>query len=88
MKNLWVFDKNKILILEALYKCEKDNTICGCDLTDILDIPKNLVSYHVKILRENGLLTEEKCGQKKNYRLVSKQMPKIEKILRAVEIIE
>jgi ArsR family transcriptional regulator len=87
MNNLWVFDENKLLILEALYKCKQDKQLCGCDLTDKLDIPKNLLSYHIKILRENGYVEEEKCGQKKNYFLADNKLDKIETILQAVELI-
>lgn len=86
IKNLWVFDRNKILILAALYKCERDSNVCGCDLTELLDIPKNLLSYHIRILREKGFITEEKCGQKKNYRIALPRQAEIIKILQAVEL--
>jgi ArsR family transcriptional regulator len=87
MKNLWVFDKNKLLILEALYNCKQDSDICGCDLVEELDIPKNLLSYHIKILRKKGFVDEEPCGKKKNYTLSENKIESVEKILQAVEII-
>lgn len=68
-KNLWLFDQNKLAILYVLINCEKQDKICGCDLVGCLDIPKNLLSYHIKILREKGYIEEEKCGRKKVLRV-------------------
>lgn len=88
INNLWLFDRNKILILDALYNCEVNNSICGCDLAEMLEIPKNLLSYHIKLLREKGFICEEKCGQKKNYKIVQEKKPEVVKILQAVALSE
>ena len=85
MKNLWVFNENKLLILKALYKCREN--ICGCDLIERLDIPKNLLSYHMKTLREGGLVEEAKCGNKKNYTVRKDKEGFVRKVLRMVELI-
>lgn len=85
MKYLWLFNENKLLILKSLYKCK--NNVCGCDLVDTLDIPKNLLSYHMKILREKGFIIEVKCGNKKNYTINPKEEKLVKKALEIVELI-
>lgn len=81
---LSLMDENKILLLLSLSKCH-DN-LCGCDLIDKLDIPKNLLSYHIKILKEAKLIEETKCGRKKNYCLTKKGRSKTKEILKVLEI--
>lgn len=85
MKYLSVFDKNKLLILDTLYKCHKD--VCGCDLVNDLNLTKNLISYHIKILKNLGLITDIRCGNRKNYKLASDTIDDVEKILKAVHLI-
>jgi ArsR family transcriptional regulator len=85
IKNLEIFDQNRIRILYTLYNCKKD--ICGCDLVERLDIPKNLLSYHMKILRENGFVVEQKCGKRKIYKINQEKAGLVEKALDIVELI-
>lgn len=80
-KNLWLFDKNKLSILYVLLNCKEEENFCGCDLVEKLDIPKNLLSYHIKQLREAGLIGEKKCGRNKNYFIEDKSRIFIEEIL-------
>ena len=35
---------------------------CNCELGDALQMPPNLISHHLRILREAGLVTVEKRG--------------------------
>lgn len=67
--NLGIFEKNRLLILEKLLSCP-DN-VCGCDLREELGLPKNLLSYHLKELKELGYLEEERCGREKKYAIVN-----------------
>ena len=85
MKYLNIFDKNKLLILQALYKCRDD--VCGCDLVDKLEIPKNLVSYHMRILREEGLVVETRCGKRKVYEISKRKAKDVKRILVSVHLI-
>jgi DNA-binding transcriptional ArsR family regulator len=82
MKNLWIFEKNRLLILKALFSCE--NHLCGSDFIDTLDIPKSLVSYHLKALRENGFVSEQPSGRNKNYQLNPERIDEVVHILKAV----
>lgn len=83
--NLWLFEKNKLLILQALYQCK--NHLCGSDFIDHLDIPKNLVSYHLKSLREAGYVEAKRDGRKKNFQLNPQKISEVTKILEVVNLL-
>ena len=48
--------------LEILSILERD-VRCNCHLQDLLDLAPNLLSYHLKILREAGLIIGERRGR-------------------------
>jgi len=83
--NLGIFNENKIIILHTLFQCS--DYLCGCDLIARIEIPKNLLSYHIKSLRELGLIEETRCGQKKQYRITEDQREKVKSILTILEVI-
>ncbi len=87
IKNLWVFDENKLLILNYLWKTKNQKDVCGRDLVDLLDIPKNLLSYHIKVLRENNYIKEEKRGKRKIYTLNKRNEDKIKEVLSVVGLL-
>jgi DNA-binding transcriptional ArsR family regulator len=84
-KNLQVFNENKLLILQFLFNCT--DITCGCDLIEELNIPKNLLSYHIKQLEELGMIEESRCGRRKQYKIKTYSKAKVKKILEAVELI-
>lgn len=49
-----------------ILKLLKTNTCVG-DIWHCLDLPQNLVSHHLKVLKEAGLINSEKCGLKVMY---------------------
>ena len=53
----------QVLRLLAGGKC------CVCDLRDEIDIAQNLLSYHLKVLREAGLVTASRRGRWVDYEL-------------------
>jgi DNA-binding transcriptional ArsR family regulator len=81
-KNLWLFDKQKLLILKNLESCK--NSYAGCDLIEILNIKKSLLSYHLKILENQGLIKSKKIGRKKFYRLNPAKKKFIKQVLQVV----
>ena len=87
IKNLWLFDENRLLILRKLYLCDQDSKLCGCDLTKELNIRKNLLSYHIRVLRENGIIEEVKCGRKKEYVICDDQIELVSQVLSIVNLI-
>lgn len=52
-------DENRLKIIACLATGEK----CVCQLTDSLDISQNLMSHHLRVLRESGLVTDERRGR-------------------------
>ena len=83
---LIVFNKNKLLILKYLFEC--GDFLCGCDLIEKIDIPKNLLSYHIKQLEGLGYIEDVKCGTRKQYRLATSKKNKVKKILEVTELIK
>ncbi|MBU6389755.1 winged helix-turn-helix domain-containing protein [Patescibacteria group bacterium] len=80
-----LLDKRRLLILRAVWRCP--DPLCGCDLTNRLSLSKNLLSYHIKTLREAGYLEETRCGQKKQYRIPDDRREKVQQILTVLEVI-
>lgn len=58
-------DPVRLEVLERL----ADGPSCVCDLRDALGIAGNLLSHHLKVLRESGLVTSERHGRWVTYRL-------------------
>jgi ArsR family transcriptional regulator len=52
-------DPNRLEILAILGRTVR----CNCHLQDLLDLAPNLLSYHLKILREAGLIVGERRGR-------------------------
>lgn len=52
-------DPNRLEILSILGRTVR----CNCHLQDLLDLAPNLLSYHLKILREAGLIVGERRGR-------------------------
>lgn len=44
---------------------------CVCDLQASIDLPPNLLSYHLKVLREAGLVTTTRRGRWIDYALAA-----------------
>jgi len=60
-----VADPVRWAVLEEL----ADTTRCVCDLRDRVPVPANLLSYHLKVLREAGLVTTSRRGRWIDYTL-------------------
>ncbi len=65
-----VSDENRLKILFFL----KDKQKYVCEIVDFLQIPQNLVSHHLKILRENKLVLFKKKWLNVHYSLNKKQI--------------
>jgi len=53
-----IAEENRLKILCSLKKGE----LCVCDIWENLDLPQNLVSHHLKVLRKAGLIVFRKEG--------------------------
>ena len=66
-------DENRLKIICFLKHGEK----CVCDIVDFLGIPQNLVSHHLKVLRDKNILLTRKEGLKVFYRIDETKISKI-----------
>ncbi len=82
MKNLWLFHKGRISILHELLGCD---TARGCDLRKFLKMKKPLLSHHLGVLRDKGIIEERKDGREKFYRIRPEKRSFIKKIVTIVE---
>ena len=60
-------DKSRLRILKMLQK----KSLCVCEITDILQLATSTVSNHLSILKEAGLIIDEKDKKWINYSVVS-----------------
>lgn len=59
-------DEHRLRLVCLLAEGEK----CVCQLVEFMDIPQNLASHHLRVLREHGLVTDERRGRWVYYSLV------------------
>lgn len=57
----------RVQILTLLARCE--DAVCVCDLESAVPVKQPTVSYHLKVLRDAGLVTAERHGSWAYYRL-------------------
>lgn len=74
-------EENRLKILCILRNGEK----CVCDIWQCLKLSQNLVSHHLKVLKDFGLISFEKRGLKVFYKLnqkvVKKYLKELNKLL-------
>jgi ArsR family transcriptional regulator len=58
-------DPTRLQILDELGGCKR----CVCDLQEKMDIAPNLLSYHLRVLREAGLVEATRRGRWIDYAL-------------------
>jgi ArsR family transcriptional regulator len=69
------------LRLLSLIACHEGGESCVCDLLDAFDMTPPSVSYHLKILREAGLLSSERRGTWVYYRVNPDVMMRMSAVL-------
>lgn len=52
-------DETRLQIIERLSEGEQ----CVCDLTDMLETGQSRLSFHLKTLKEAGIVTDRPCGR-------------------------
>jgi len=65
---------NDINRLRILCLLRENNKICVCEIYEALNLPQNLVSYHLGKLRDAGFVEFQKDGAKVIYRLGAKKI--------------
>ncbi len=72
-----VSEENRLKILCLLQKGEK----CVCEIWQALNLPQNLISHHLKILKDYKLVSSRQEGVKIFYQLNQKFISKNLKLL-------
>jgi ArsR family transcriptional regulator len=75
-----IAEPNRLKILCLL----SSETKCVCEIQDALLLKQNLVSHHLKVLKECGLIGYEKKGQWKHYFLERKKVQKYKSIFNKI----
>jgi ArsR family transcriptional regulator len=75
-----ISEENRFKIVCILCFGEK----CVCDIWQCLKLPQNLVSHHLKILKDFDLVSSKKEGLKIFYRLNKKAVKKYLKLLNKI----
>ncbi|HTU98748.1 MAG TPA: metalloregulator ArsR/SmtB family transcription factor [Solirubrobacteraceae bacterium] len=69
------------LRLLSLIACHPGGESCVCDLTGEFNVTAPSISYHLKILREAGLITSERRGTWVYYRVIPEAMERMSAVL-------
>ena len=73
-------DGNRLRILDALREGER----CVCRLREGLEMPQPLLSHHLKVLREVGLVSARKDGRWVHYSIVPASLWELETLLAGI----
>jgi ArsR family transcriptional regulator, arsenate/arsenite/antimonite-responsive transcriptional repressor len=73
-------DEKRVRILAQLAGGER----CVCDLTDALDAGQSLLSFHLRTLREAGLVTDRRSGRWVHYSINADAIAELEDFLRSL----
>jgi ArsR family transcriptional regulator len=69
------------LRLLSMIACHEGGESCVCDLTDAFDVTPPSISYHLKILREAGLISSDRRGTWVYYRVNPDVMARMSAVL-------
>jgi ArsR family transcriptional regulator len=69
------------LRLLSLIACHDGGETCVCDLLEVFDVTAPTVSYHLRILREAGLISAERRGTWVYYRVNPDVMARMSAVL-------
>ncbi len=74
-------DETRLQIIERLSGGEQ----CVCDLTDTLGMAQSLLSFHLKTLKDTGILMGRREGRWVYYSLNPEAIEELERFLRAAK---
>jgi len=73
-------DETRLAVLEML----RDGERCVCELQDALGAAQSRLSFHLKVLKEAGLVTDRKEGRWSYYALVPDAFAEAHDLVRAL----
>jgi ArsR family transcriptional regulator, arsenate/arsenite/antimonite-responsive transcriptional repressor len=74
-------DETRLQIIELLHKGES----CVCELTDSLDTAQSRLSFHLRVLRDAGLVRDRKDGRWVYYELDPDAFEEAESLIDALK---
>ena len=74
-------DETRLSILEMLRNGER----CVCELQDELDAAQSRLSFHLRVLREAGLVTDRREGRWSYYSIVPEALAEVHDIAVAMQ---
>ena len=74
-------DPTRLEIIQRLLSGEK----CVCDLTDALDAAQSRLSFHLKTLRDAGLVNDRKAGRWVYYTLDREAFSEVEELVKSIK---
>lgn len=74
-------DETRLQIIERLSEGEQ----CVCDLTDMLDTGQSRLSFHLKTLKDAGILTDRPEGRWVYYSLNPEVIEEVEQFVNALK---
>lgn len=74
-------DETRLEIVEMLRNGER----CVCDLTDALDAAQSRLSFHLKVLKDAGIVGDRKDGRWVHYELDRDAFEEIEQLIAAMK---
>ena len=73
-------DETRLKIIERLTQGEQ----CVCDLTDMLETGQSRLSFHLKTLKEAGIVTDRPCGRWVYYALSPEVLEELDEYIKSV----
>jgi ArsR family transcriptional regulator, arsenate/arsenite/antimonite-responsive transcriptional repressor len=73
-------DETRLSIIQRLRLGER----CVCDLTDALDAAQSRLSFHLKVLKDSGLVTDRRDGRWMYYTLNPETLGEIAELVDAL----
>ena len=70
-------DQTRLSILQRLRLGER----CVCDLTDALDAAQSRLSFHLKVLKDAGMVTDRREGRWVYYTLNTDALVEVEEVV-------
>jgi ArsR family transcriptional regulator len=74
-------DETRLQIIERL----SDGEQCVCDLTDMLDTGQSRLSFHLKALKDAGLLTDRRDGRWVYYSLNPEVIEEVDQFISSLK---
>jgi ArsR family transcriptional regulator, arsenate/arsenite/antimonite-responsive transcriptional repressor len=74
-------DETRLEIIEMLHRGER----CVCDLTDALDAAQSRLSFHLRVLKDAGIVRDRKAGRWVHYELDREVFDEIEQFVDALK---